>query len=132
MGALKLLRDHSQLPTDEWRKVVTYYRTHTARETAAQFGLQYKQALVTALARAHDKKAAHGGARKGSGNASERRAAVYRVKNAILAAKSVQGLHSLPDPEQITPENYQEQKTQVANTIRATIAELKKVLDFLA
>lgn len=130
-SSIKILREYQQLSPQEWGQVVAYYKTHTARETAAQFGLRLHQALITALAREYKKNAPHGGARKGAGNPGPQVAKLYRLKSAVLAAKAVQALHVLPDPDTIDQGNADQTKKEVCNILRATIAEIKKIITVL-
>ncbi len=124
MAKYKLLRSHSDLSASEWLD----YETHTARECATEFGLEFKQALVTALAREHCKNAGHGGARTGAGYFNEENREVNALRKAIRDAKTVSRLNILPDSDEITPENIQQKRLETSNTIRATIAALKQIL----
>lgn len=121
-----LLRHHQQLTRDEWLRVVAYYKTHTARECAEHFGLEFKQALVTALAREHDKSAGHGGARTGSGNLDAENRKARALANIVRQARTLSALHTLPAPDDITADNYRQKATETANVLRATIAGLKQ------
>lgn len=60
-------KDYRLLTDLEWKKVGQYFATHTARETADMFGLEYDNNLQKALTRSFPKGAGHGGARKNAG-----------------------------------------------------------------
>jgi hypothetical protein len=94
MAKYKLLRDYTELTNSDWLSVVKYYETHTARETAIEFGLIFNQTLVTALAREHPKNAGHGGARNGAGNRNEENRRASELKKAINACLH-DGRHSV-------------------------------------
>ncbi len=124
-----ILRSHTELSLSEWLSVVEYYRTHTAKETAAAFGLEHKQALVSALAR-EVPKTSHGGARHGSGNLSEDNRKAKEIAEIIVKAQTASKLHSL-DAGSVNAENYNEKRIQARNTINATIAALKALAALL-
>lgn len=60
-------KDYRTLTDLDWKKVGTYFKTHTARETADMFGLEYDNNLQKALTRAFPKGLGVGGARKNAG-----------------------------------------------------------------
>jgi len=60
-------KDFRTLTDLEWKKVGQYFATHTARETADMFGLEYDNNLQKALTRAFPKGMGAGGARKNAG-----------------------------------------------------------------
>lgn len=60
-------KDFRTLTDLEWQKVGKYFSTHTARETADMFGLEYDNNLQKALTRSFPKGKGRGGARKNAG-----------------------------------------------------------------
>lgn len=60
-------KDFRTLTDLEWKRVGKHFATHTARETAETFGLEYDNNLQKALTRAFPKGKGLGGARKNAG-----------------------------------------------------------------
>lgn len=60
-------KDFRTLTDLEWQKVGKYFATHTARETADVFSLEYDNNLQKALTRSFPKGEGRGGARKNAG-----------------------------------------------------------------
>lgn len=126
MAKINLLRDHADLKPAEWVMVVQYYKTHTALETATKFGLIHKQALITALAREYPKGMKHGGARKGAGNTPDKEK--KELQNLLMQVEAIKGLHTLPNPDDITQDNAAEKAHEAANVLRGTIAALRDLV----
>lgn len=126
MEKYKILREYTSIVgTPEWVDVVQFYaKGATAKQTAAHFGIIHKQGFVTALAREHVKGAGHGGARSGAGNPGDE---VQALRRAITEAKSISGMHTLPDPEGVFQGNYDEMRVETRNKINKTIAALKAI-----
>lgn len=61
------MKDYRTLTDLEWQRVGKYFATHTARETAEVFGLEYDNNLQKALTRAFPKGKGLGGSRKNAG-----------------------------------------------------------------
>ena len=125
MTKYNILRSHKELTTDEWWSVVEFYKSHTAKETAAFFGLEFKQALISALAR-EVPKTGHGGARSGSGNLSPDKQKAKEVANAILEAKAIAQFSTL-DPDSVNESNWQDKRVETRNKINNAIAALKAI-----
>lgn len=128
MAKLNLLRDYTTVSSSEWLSVIEYYKRHTSSETAARFGIKNTHSFVTALARDHTKGAGHGGARAGAGNRNQEGRAVTDLQKAILEAQAISGLHTLPDPNDITADNAEKKAIETANVLRGTIAALKEII----
>lgn len=119
-----LRKSHRDLSRSEWLSVVEFYKQgYTARQTADKFGLEFKPALVSALAR-ECPKAEHGGARRGAGNLSPEMQAAKAVANAMREAKAI-GVFSTLDPDSVNGENYNEKRVETRNKINKAIAALK-------
>lgn len=121
-----ILRDHSQIMgTPEWIDVCEFYKTHTSKQTAAKFGIEHKQAFVSALAR-EVPKTTHGGARHGAGNLSPDEQRAKDVRNAISDAKAITVFSTL-DPNEVNGDNWDEKRVEARNKINKVIARLKAI-----
>lgn len=126
MDKYNILRDHADIMgTSEWMDVVEYYKKRTARQTATKFGIIYKQAFVSALAR-EVPKTSHGGARHGAGNLSHDEQKAKEVRNAIDEAKAIT-LFSTINSDDVNGDNWDEKRVEARNKINKVIARLKAI-----
>lgn len=129
MAKINLLKYHADLSDTEWLSVVEFYKKNTARQTANHFGLHFTQALVTALARAHDKNAGHGGSRPDSGNRKGDNAISKEVSHLLGEAQAIMKLNQLPEVDNNDPKSTAKES---ANVLRGTVAKLKGIIEKLA
>lgn len=101
-------KDFRALTDAEWKLVGAYFATHTARETADMFGIEYDNNLQKALTRSFPKGMGVGGARKNAGRGekvenrfvtiirnSTVRIEVHDHARFLEAASAFEGKHSL-------------------------------------